>query len=160
MKPTEQRKVLVERIAAGATPDEALLAAEYTPGTAAARMALAYLESSEGTNAIKRAKITQNLGLTEQADRTDADIIGDLRMVFGMAVDSGDLKSAIKALELEGKHRGTFTDKVEISGKVDVVNVIAAARRRVALENNPSEVIDVDAREKASEEDEDDPIWM
>lgn len=158
MKLVEQRRILVERIAAGDTLEAAMLAAEFTPGTAAARMAITYLESSEGAIALKRAKITQNLGIAEQADRTDADIISDLRMVFGMAVEVGNVGAAIKALELEGKHRGTFTDKVEISGKVDIVNIIAAARKRVALENKPSDVIDVKAEEKEDEDEH--PIWM
>lgn len=156
MKPAEQRKILVERIASGDKPEDALRAAGYETGTAAARMALAFLETSEGTIAIKRARITQALGVAEQETRTDADIISDLRMVYGMAVDSGDFKAALRALELEGKHRGTFVDKVEVSGKVDIVNIIAAARKRVALENKPSDVIDVDAKEKTAEEE----PWM
>lgn len=156
MKLIEQRKILVERIAAGDTQEAALIAAGFTPDTVAARMALDYLKTSDGTIALKRAMITNHLGIAEQAERTDADVLSDLRMVYGMSIDTGDLKTAVKCIELEGRTRGMFKEKVEVSGKVDIVNIIAAARKRVALGNKPSDVIDVDAKEK----EEDDPIWM
>ena len=42
-------------------------------------------------------------------------------------------------MELEGKHRGTFAEKIEITGKVDIVNTIIAARKRVSLANRDVE---------------------
>lgn len=84
-------------------------------------------------DALSRLRIQQTLAQGDAKNRTSEDVIRDLREVYGLAVGAGDLKNALRALELEGKHRGTFADKIEISGKVDVVNTILAARKRVSL---------------------------
>ena len=157
MTPAEQKKTLAEWIAKGASNDDALAHAGYDAGTAAARMALSWLDTPAGKAEVKRASVSVRLSEVESSanrDRTDEDIIADLRDIYRMAVEAGDLKAALRALELEGKHRGTFADKIELSGKVDLVGIIAAARRRVALADN-SDVVDAQATEKSE-----DPEWM
>jgi phage terminase small subunit len=54
----------------------------------------------------------------EKADRTAQDVLNDIIAVTAQARDEGDLKTALKGLELQGKHLGMFTDRVqqEVSG--------------------------------------------
>ena len=56
----------------------------------------------------ERAKKTQ---------RTALDVLKDIQDVSKEARDGGDLKTALKGYELEGKHLGMFTEKHEHTGK-------------------------------------------
>lgn len=139
MTPKEQRESFILEIAKGRSSSEALVVAGYDPKSASARMALMYLQSDEGQNELARMRTQMSLVRAEAKGRTSEDVIKDLREVYGMAIGSGDLKNALRALELEGKHRGTFAEKIEIAGKVDIVNTIIAARKRVSLANRDVE---------------------
>lgn len=48
----------------------------------------------------------------------------------GRSVWRFDGKNAIRALELLGKHKGMWTDKVEMSGELDIATIIMEARNR------------------------------
>lgn len=48
----------------------------------------------------------------------------------GNSVWCFDGKNAIRALELLGKHKGMWTDKVEMSGELDIAAIIMEARNR------------------------------
>ena len=48
----------------------------------------------------------------------------------GRSVWRFDGKNAIRALELLGKHKGMWTDKVEMSGELDIAAIIMEARNR------------------------------
>lgn len=139
MTPKEQRESFILEIAKGRSSSEALVVAGYDPKSASARMALMYLQSDEGQDELARMRTQMSLVRAEAKGRTSEDVIKDLREVYGMAIGYGDLKSALRALELEGKHRGTFAEKIEITGKVDIVNTIIAARKRVSLANRDVE---------------------
>jgi phage terminase small subunit len=54
----------------------------------------------------------------EKVARTAQDVLNDIIAVTAQARDDGDLKTALKGLELQGKHLGMFTDNVrqEVSG--------------------------------------------
>lgn len=54
----------------------------------------------------------------EKVARTAQDVLNDIISVTAQARDKGDLKTALKGLELQGKHLGMFTDKIqqEVSG--------------------------------------------
>jgi len=54
--------------------------------------------------------------------RGEQEVLEDIRSVGREAREKGDLKSCLRALELEGKHYCMFTEKVqnEISGGLDV----------------------------------------
>lgn len=139
MTPKEQQEQFIVEIAKGRTENEALVAAGYDVKSASAKMAVMFLRSEKGQDVLARVRTQLALSRVEARDRTSEDIVQDLREVYGMAIADGDLKSALRALELEGKHRGTFADKIEISGKVDLVNTILAARKRVSLMNRDVE---------------------
>lgn len=54
--------------------------------------------------------------------RTAQDVLNDIIAVTAQARDEGDLKTALKGLELQGKHLGMFTDKLqtEHSGGISI----------------------------------------
>ena len=54
----------------------------------------------------------------EKVARTAQDVLNDIIAVTAQARDEGDLKTALKGLELQGKHLGMFTEKIqqEVSG--------------------------------------------
>lgn len=58
----------------------------------------------------------------EKVDRTAHDVLNDIIAVTAQARDEGDLKTALKGLELQGKHLGMFTDKLqtEHSGGISI----------------------------------------
>lgn len=53
----------------------------------------------------------------EKTQRTALDVLKDIQDVSKQARDGGDLKTALKGYELEGKHLGMFTDKVDLNAK-------------------------------------------
>lgn len=54
--------------------------------------------------------------------RTAQDVLNDIIAVTTQAHEEGDLKTALKGLELQGKHLGMFTDKLqtEHSGGISI----------------------------------------
>ena len=53
----------------------------------------------------------------EKTQRTALHVLKDIQDVSKEAWRDGDLKTALKGLELEGKHLGMFTEKHEHTGK-------------------------------------------
>lgn len=109
---------------------QAAIRAGYSPRTATEQGARLL------TNANVRARVD---GLKEEraerVQRTADDVLLDIKKVkescMGDAVDQHgnvsmvDAKSALKALELEGRHLKMFTDKVEHSGKIGLESLIS-----------------------------------
>lgn len=58
----------------------------------------------------------------EKVARTAQDVLNDIIAVTVQAREEGDLKTALKGLELQGKHFSMFTDKVqnEHSGGISI----------------------------------------
>lgn len=53
----------------------------------------------------------------EKTQRTALDVLKDIQAVSRQAWEADDLKTALKGLELEGRHLGMFTDKVDLNAK-------------------------------------------
>ncbi len=58
--------------------------------------------------------------ITRETDRTVLDVIRDIQTVKDRAMSEGSHKDALKALELEGKYLGMFSDKLKIEGDLSV----------------------------------------
>lgn len=71
------------------------------------------LKNVEVDAAIKAAQAER----AEKTQRTALDVLKDIQDVSKEARDGGDLKTALKGYELEGKHLGMFTEKHEHTGK-------------------------------------------
>lgn len=58
----------------------------------------------------------------DKVARTAQDVLNDIIAVTAQAHEEGDLKTALKGLELQGKHLGMFTDKLqtEHSGGISI----------------------------------------
>lgn len=70
--------------------------------------------------AIEKAR----LKLSIRAERTVLDVLKDIREVTREARDVNDHRAALKGLEMEGRHLGMFTDRLEHSGGVELVVVL------------------------------------
>lgn len=73
---------------------------------------------SQGQRLLKDVEIQQALQKAMQAraaeaERTAVDVFKDIITVTKEAMDDGDRRSALKGLELQGKHLGMFTEKVD-----------------------------------------------
>jgi phage terminase small subunit len=92
---------------------QAAIRAGYSPKTAYS-MGQRLLKNVEVQAFIQRAKQER----AEKLSRTAQDVLNDIIAVTAQARDEGDLKTALKGLELQGKHLGMFTDRVqqEVSG--------------------------------------------
>lgn len=74
-----------------------------------------------GKTSVREAVAKAQEKRAERVGRTAEDVLRDIQSVTKSAIDSGDIKNALKGLELEGKHLGMFTDRVrqEVSGPDD-----------------------------------------
>lgn len=126
--------------------------AELLPLTAKQyAFASAYAKTGQLTPACERAGVSRTTAaryLTESAvlaeidrqqklasiyaSRDAADVIADIYEAYREAKAAGDLKTALKALELEAKHRGALVEKIELSTSIDLAAEMAAARRRLS----------------------------
>ena len=89
------------------------------------------------TNRAVLAEIDRRQKLTAIYNARDAaDVMGDIYQTYREARAAGDLKTALKALELEAKHRGALVEKLEVSTSIDLAAEITAARRRLLPSNN------------------------
>lgn len=67
----------------------------------------------------KKTKHLQST-LERETDRTVIDVIRDIQKVKDIAMSEGNHKETLKALELEGKYLGMFSDKIKLEGSLDV----------------------------------------
>lgn len=56
--------------------------------------------------------------VSERTARTVDAVIADIRRIGDMAEASEEWGAALKARELEGKHLGAFTERVEVKGEI------------------------------------------
>lgn len=56
----------------------------------------------------------------EKTGRTAEDVLRDIQEIKSRAMDENDHKNALKALEMEGKHLGMFTDRVINEGNLNI----------------------------------------
>ncbi len=69
--------------------------------------------------------------MAEKAQRTALDVLKDIQDVSREARDGGDLKTALRGYELEGKHLGMFMEKLQLSGNLNLAAAIEEGRKRV-----------------------------
>ena len=96
---------------------QAAIRAGYSPKTA----------RSQGQRLLTNVDVQEfvRAAKTERADKvsvTAADVLKGVIEVTLLAREEGDLKTALKGLELQGKHLGMFTDKLqtEHSGGISI----------------------------------------
>ena len=92
-----------------------------------------------GEQNLKKLEIAQAIAearaeRAEKTQRTALDVLKDIQDVSKEARAAGDLKTALKGYELEGKHLGMFTEKLQISGNLDLAVAIEEGRKRVNSE--------------------------
>lgn len=122
LTPKQQRFVEEYLIDLNAT--QAAIRAGYSEKTA--RSVGAENLTKPDINVAIRAVQTKRAAKTE---RTAEDVLRDIQEVTKDARTAGDLRSAFKGLELEGKHLGVFTDKVSLSAKVETGGVVEVQMR-------------------------------
>lgn len=112
------------------TPKQAAFVKEYLIDMNATQAAIRAGYSKKtayriGANLVQKSSVREALEKAqarraEKVERTALDVLKDIQSVTREAREGGDLKTALKGLELEGKHLGMFRDKVEteVSGGV------------------------------------------
>lgn len=95
----------------------------------------------QGSRLLMNANVSERIQTlmaerAERAQRSADDVLRDIEKVKASCMQEVedtelgamvmvDPKAALKALELEGRHRKMFTDKIEHSGKIGLENLIA-----------------------------------
>lgn len=123
------------------TPKHALFAAEYVVDLNAAQAAIRAGYAAKRADAIgwdllrlpeiAAAVAAEMENRAQRINRNADDVLKDLGLVRAdaMAVVDGsmlDRPSAIKTLELEGRHLAMFTDKIAVSGEMLLRNMLDA----------------------------------
>ena len=114
LAPKQERFVAEYLVDLNAT--QAAIRAGYSDKTASSQ-GERLLRNVEIAKAVKVAQIR----LAIRAERSAAEVLKDIQEVTIDARAAGDVRSALKGLELEGRHLGMFTDKVQHSGSVETV---------------------------------------
>lgn len=98
-------------------PKDAAIRAGYSPRSASNR-ADQIMRDPDVIKVLNMEKERRN----EESRRNEQDVLKDIQEVCREAREKGDLKSCLRALELEGKHYCMFTEKIqnELSGGLDV----------------------------------------
>lgn len=116
-KLTPKQAEFVRQYLVDANATQAAIRAGYSARTAKSQ-GQRMLTNVDIDTAIKAAQKQR----AEKVGRTAEDVLRDIQDVTRAAVGKGDIKNALKGLELEGKHLGMFTDRVknEISGGIEI----------------------------------------
>jgi phage terminase small subunit len=119
------------------TPKQALFVQEYLIDLNATQAAIraGYSDKtarSSGQRMLTNVDIQEaiqkgQLNRAQRVRRTADDVLTDILRIGRKAEETGEFGPALKAAELEGKHLGMFTDKLDHSGEV----VIRVKRDRV-----------------------------
>lgn len=89
---------------------QAAIRAGYSEKSAA-RISVELLNKTQVRKAIEKAQARR----AEKVERTALDVLKDIQSVTREAREGGDLKTALKGLELEGKHLGMFLNRVDMT---------------------------------------------
>jgi phage terminase small subunit len=137
------------------SPKQALFVQEYLVDLNATQAAIragysAKTANEQGSRLLVNVSISEAIHKAQQnrakrIARTADDVLGDILRIGRKAEEVGEFGPALKAAELEGKHLGIFTDKLDHSGEV----VIRVKRDRI---DYPAAASDADA-DFAEEED-------
>lgn len=102
---------------------QAAIRAGYSPKTAYAQ-ANQLLNILEVKEAIAAGQSEKGL----EVGRTAQGVLKDIMECTAQAREDGDLKTALKGLELQGKHLGMFTENLALSGGVEFRGSITVRR--------------------------------
>lgn len=112
LKLTAKQQAFVAEFLVDLNATQAAIRAGYSVKTAGS-IGEENLRKPEIQAAIAKAQAER----AEKTQRTALDVLKDIQDVSKKARDGGDLKTALKGYELEGKHLGMFTEKHEHTGK-------------------------------------------
>ena len=125
---TPKQSAFVDEYLVDLNATQAAIRAGYSSKTAS-QIASGLLGRAHVAGAIAVARAAR----AAKTARTAFDVLKDIQALGAEAWGNADLKTALKALELEGKHLGMFTDKLNLGGELDL-SVLEAARARACRE--------------------------
>ena len=110
------------------TPKQQLFVREYLVDLNATRAAVraGYSEKNAdkiGPELLGKTRVAEAIEAAkaeraEKVGRSAEDVLRDIQKLTKETWRDGDMRTALKGLELEGKHLGMFTEKVEHSGSL------------------------------------------
>lgn len=124
LTPRQEAFVLQYLVDLNAT--QAAIRAGYSKRSASA-IGVALLGKTHVREAVETARARR----AEQVERTALDVLRDIQELTRTAREAGQFKTALRGLELEGKHLGMFTEKLDMSMNVRLSAAIEEARNRV-----------------------------
>ena len=130
-KLTDKQQAFVAEFLVDLNATQAAIRAGYSEKTAYSQ-GQRLLKNVEVDAAIKAAQAER----AEKTQRTALDVLKDIQDVSKEARDGGDLKTALKGYELEGKHLGMFTERINLTGNLDLAVAIEEGRKRVSSERS------------------------
>ena len=130
-KLTAKQQAFVAEFLVDLNATQAAIRAGYSEKTAYSQ-GQRLLKNVEVDAAIKAAQAER----AEKTQRTALDVLKDIQDVSKEARDGGDLKTALKGYELEGKHLGMFTERINLTGNLDLAVAIEEGRKRVSSERS------------------------
>ena len=105
---TPKQQAFVNEYLIDLNATQAAVRAGYSPRTAD-KIGSELLGKTRVSKAIQEAQAAR----AEKTGRTADDVLRDIQEVTRAARDRDDLKTALKGLELEGKHMGMFKERTE-----------------------------------------------
>lgn len=116
-KLTDKQRTFVAEYLVDLNATQAAIRAGYSASNAG-KIGPELLGKTRIANAVQEAKLQR----AEKTQRTALDVLKDIQAVSREAWEGGDLKTALKGFELEGRHLGMFLDRVDntIKGKVEI----------------------------------------
>ena len=130
-KLTDKQRTFVAEYLVDLNATQAAIRAGYSVKTAGS-IGEENLRKPEIQAAIAKAQAER----AEKTQRTALDVLKDIQDVSKEARDGGDLKTALKGYELEGKHLGMFTERINLTGNLDLAVAIEEGRKRVSSEKS------------------------
>lgn len=115
---TDKQAAFVREYLVDCNAKQAAIRAGFSPRTAAQRGDYLLHHDPRVSAAIQQAKAAR----AEKVGRTAEDVLRDIIAVTVQAREKGDLKTALKGLELQGRHLGMFTDKVESRSVMEIID--------------------------------------
>jgi phage terminase small subunit len=129
-----------DNMAKGLTPKQAAFVQEYLCDLNATQAAIRAGYSATnagkiGPELLGKTRIAESIAeqtkkRAEKTARTALHVLQDIQRVTQTAEAAGDLKTALKGLELEGRHVGMFNDKLALTGDIHILNVHRKAKPR------------------------------
>lgn len=119
MRLTPQQELFAQHVASGLNQSEAYRRA-YPKSANAKSKSVAEMASQLAAKVNVSSRIEElKLVAAKNACLSIEKVLRDIERVRRTAENAGDLKAALKASELQGKHLKMWTDKVDVGGQQD-----------------------------------------